>query len=119
MLLSISGLVHFPNADGLPFAGPRPEPACCVIPDIFDIFEVITVASDMTEPGQPDVPHLLFDGVDDRLETAPVDFGSSGNRAGALFSVGACGSLIATFWPARASVSAIPWPMSPAPMTAI
>lgn len=45
MLLSISGLVHFPNADGLPFAGPRPEPACCVIPDIFDIFEVIAPAA--------------------------------------------------------------------------
>tara|TARA_R110002072_G_scaffold119017_2_gene251601 strand:- start:374 stop:1726 length:1353 start_codon:yes stop_codon:yes gene_type:complete len=40
--------------------------------------QTVTVASDMTEPGQADVPHLLFDGVDDRLESAPVDFGSSG-----------------------------------------
>ncbi len=51
--------------------------------------------------------------------SAPSSRKLSEIRAGADLSVSACGSVIATYCPARASVSAIPCPMSPAPMTAV
>lgn len=35
--------------------------------------QTVTSAADMTEPGQADVPHLLFDGIDDQLETDPIN----------------------------------------------